>query len=165
MKIPSFLSSCIREMGKRKWSGTKDTCPECVCDADIASLSCRDEDKPKRRKRKRERARVPSIKRNATTCTGWKERGKGKEERSPRCRRRATPFRRFASDPWSWRYGGTATQRTEPEGESRPPNIPAFDASHYGNAISRASLENYVDVMPHLLASSPPPSYRHPISA
>lgn len=136
----------------------RDTCPECVCDADIASPLCRNED---RLKKKREQ--IPSIKRNATTCTGMERKRKG-EERSPRCRQcQATYFRRFALDPPKrrWRYGGTTTEKTEPEGESDQPSIQPFDASHYGNTILRASLENYVDVMPHLLASSPP-SYHHP---
>lgn len=113
----------------------------------------------------RESESHPSHKTRQLIRDRGKER-KVKEERSPRCRRRhrATPFRRFAPDPpeQSWRYDGTTTRRTEPEGESDQPSIPAFDASHYGNTISRGSLENYVDVMPHLLAPSLPPSYHHP---
>lgn len=128
MKTPSSLPTRARETGKRKWSGTKDTCPECIRDTDIVP----------RVETWGKRERVPSITRNATTHTRWRKRGKrkgkgkGKEERSPRCRRRrrgATPFRRFAPDPpeRSWRYDdGTATRRTETEGESDQPQHPGF---------------------------------------
>lgn len=166
MKTSSSLPLCARETRKRKWSGTKDTCPECVRDTDIASLSCRD--RPERRERESESH--PSHQTRQLIRDEGKE-GKGREERSPQSYRRRVvvdaeqPLFDILLQILRSEVGGTKARRHEgrsPRGKATSPSIPAFDASHYGNAISRASLENYVDVMPHLLAPSPPPSYRHP---
>jgi len=63
--------------------------------------------------------------------------------RCRRCRRRrATPFQRFAPDPemgGGWRAIATTRRGGVDGGRERLAEHPAFDASHYGNATSRAS--------------------------
>lgn len=154
MKTPSSLPPCTRETGKRKWSGTKDTCPECVCDADIGFSLI-----PRRGQTERERGREQEFHPSNETRQLVRNEGKGRTISVVSSSTPSNPFSTFCSRSSK---AELEVRRMEPEGESDQPSIPAFDASHYGNAISRASLENYVDVMPHLLAPLPPPSYRHP---